>query len=124
MKIRSALAAFGASIMLIAAVPGVAQAKDAYPPGVTPVSCKVSAVSNASKIKVNMGPNQPGNRYYTFRIDVRREGGGWLRYLKTFKTQGKAETRTVNVPSGTYRVRCNGKFGFVSATSNTVNIRR
>jgi hypothetical protein len=55
-----------------------------------------------------MGPNLPGNAYYTFRLDVVRKGT-WFRYLKQYRTQGKSETRTINVPKGTYRVKCYGQ---------------
>jgi hypothetical protein len=123
MKIRTIGAAVGVGIVVAASVPGVAQAQDAYPAGVTPVSCNALAVSNSSKIMINMGPNQEGSRYYTFRLDVKKNGK-WFRYLDSFKTEGTSETRTVNVPKGTYRAKCYGKYGFIDATSNTVKIKR
>ena len=51
------------------------------------------------------------------------------RALKIYRTQGGAETRTVNVKKGTYRVKCYGKAFPISApaldaTSNTVKIKR
>jgi hypothetical protein len=93
------------------------------PPG-KPVSCKVKTTNNASKIYVNMGPNQPGNRYYTFRLDVKR-GGEWFRYLNSYKTKGKGETRTVNVPKGTYQVKCYGKYGYTDApVSRSLTIKK
>jgi hypothetical protein len=116
-------AAVGVGLVMVAAVPGAAQAVDAYPPGVTPLSCSAKAVSSSSKIKVNVGPNQPGSRYYKIRLDVKRSGQ-WFRYLKTYKTQGSSETRTINVPKGTYRAKCYGKYGFTDATSNTVKIKK
>ena len=61
----------GVGLVMVAAVPGAAQAVDAYPPGVTPVSCSAKAVSSASKIKVNMGPNQPGDA--VLQVPPRRE---------------------------------------------------
>ena len=64
-------------------------------------------MSKKSKIKVDMGPDLPGNGFYRVRIDVKR-GGEWFRYLKSAKTQGAQETRTTNVPKGTYRVKCYG----------------
>lgn len=83
------------------------------PPG-KPVSCKVKTTNNASKIYVNMGPNLSGSKYYTFRLDVLRSGE-WFRYLNSYKTKGSKETRTVNVPKGTYKVKCYGKYGYTDA---------
>jgi hypothetical protein len=115
--------------MLMFSTAGAAQAAT-YPPVVKPVSCSVKAVSGASKLKVNMGPNLPGKGYYTFRID-RRTSVGWVRILKTYRTQGTGETRTVNVPKGTYRVKCYGRtFPKVTGslagdtTSRSVKIKR
>ena len=53
-----------------------------------------------------------------------KRNGEWFRYLNKYKTQGKNETRTVNVPKGTYRVKCYGKFGFDGARSGVVNIKK
>ncbi len=85
-------------------------------PSVTPVSCSVKAVSGASRLKVNMGPNLPGSGYYVFRVD-KKVSGQWVRVLKQMRTKGAGETRTVNVPKGTYRVKCYGG-GFPAVTGS------
>ena len=123
MSVRTKLAAVGVALVMAFPVASPAVAVDAYPPGSKALTCKATTTKAKSKIKVNVNPNQPGKRYYKFRIDVKRNGE-WLRYLKTFKTQGRAEKRTVNVPKGTYRVKCYGKYGFTSATSKVVTIKK
>ncbi len=122
-RTKAAAAVIGAGVLLSVSLPTTAQAVDAYPPGVTPVSCKVKVVSGGDRLFINMGPNQPGSRYYTFRIDVKRSGL-WYRSLKYWKTEGRYETRTLNLPKGTYRVHCYGKYGFKTANSRTVKLTR
>ena len=119
---RRRVAAVGVGLSFALVVPTAAQA-DSYPPVTKPVSCSAKAVSGASKIYVNMGPNLRGSRYYNFRIDILR-GGEWFRYLKWYRTKGKGETRTVNMPKGTYRIHCYGKYGRSDNNSRTVYLRR
>lgn len=96
--------------------------KPETPPGQI-VSCSVKTVNGSSKIKVNMGPNLSGTKYYRFRLDVLRSGE-WFRYMSSFKTQGSGETRTVNVPKGTYRVKCYGSNGYQDApVSKTLKLK-
>ena len=123
MKVGTKAAAASIAVMMTIPVATTATAVDAYPPGSKKVSCSAKANKAKSKIKVNMGPNQPGKRYYVFRIDVKRNGQ-WFRYLNKYQTQGTNETRTVNVPKGKYRVKCYGKFGFDGASSGVVNIKK
>lgn len=92
------------------------------PPPV-PTTCVAKAVSKKSKIKVDMGPDLPGNGYYKFRIDVKKKGE-WFRYLKMKKTQGATETRTVNVPKGTYRAKCYGPTEAQDSRSKVVKIKK
>ena len=123
MKLGQAVAAIGAVVLLAASAPGAAQAVDGYPPGVKPVFCEAYVNASLSKITLNMGPNQPGSRYYRFRIDVKR-GSKWVRYKTYYRTKGVDERRTVNLRKGTYRARCYGKYGFTDTTSNTVKLKR
>lgn len=123
MNVRTKAAAVGVAVVMAIPVATTATAVDAYPPGSESVKCNAKAVKSKSKIKVNMGPNQPGKRYYVFRIDVKRNGE-WFRYLKKYKTKGTKETRTVNVPKGKYRAKCYGKFGFNGSKSGVVKIKK
>jgi hypothetical protein len=128
--LRTKVATAGAAVVMVAglgtAVP--AQAAD-YPPTPQKVTCSVKAIGGASKIRVNMGPNLPGNLNYTFRVE-RKTSAGWVRVLQNFQTQGAGETRTVNVPRGRYRVKCYN-IGFpqvagtlFDTTSKSLRIRR
>lgn len=128
MKNRSAVAAIGAGIMLAAAVPGVAQAAE-YPPTVPAVNCSAKAVSKATKIKVNVNPNLPGNKFYYVRLQKRVASGNFAQYQKLYKTQGKGETRTINVGKGTWRFKCYSTAfpiasPLVDDISNAVKIKR
>ena len=120
--LRTKAVAIVVGLFLALSMSSVAQAVDAYPPGVTPVKCGVKVVRHKTHLYVNMGPNQPGARYYTFQIDV-KVGKRWYRSLKHYKTFGVAETRMVNVPKGTYRIHCEAKYGFKAANSRTVYVR-
>ncbi len=103
--------------------PPVTPPRSSKPPAVVPTTCKATAVSKKSKIKVDMGPDLPGNGFYRVRIDVKR-GGEWFRYLKSAKTQGAQETRTTNVPKGTYRVKCYGPTEAQDSRSGVVKIKK
>ena len=77
-----------------------------------------------------MGPNLPGKGYYRFQVQAEKKGV-WVRYRTPYATQGKGETRTVNVPKGSYRVACSGTPFRVTggkvrsdATSKMVAIKR
>lgn len=98
------------------------------PPKPAPVKAKpkatvaVKPVSKASKLYVNVNPNK-GSGYWTFQVQVKQKNGTW-RALKTYKTQGKSETRTINLPKGTYRVVVQPKYGYAGATSSAVTLKR
>jgi hypothetical protein len=90
-------------------------------PKPTPV-VRVKAVQGKSKLRVNVDPNR-GKDFWTFRVQVRRADGSW-RALKTYRTKGRSETRTVNLRKGTYRVRVKPKFGYAGISSSEVRLRR
>ena len=92
-------------------------------PPVVPTTCVASAVSHKSKFKVDMGPDLPGDGYYLVRIEVKKSGK-WFRYLKFAKTEGPTETKTVNVPKGTYRAKCYGPTEAQNSRSNVVKIKK
>jgi hypothetical protein len=83
---------------------------------------KVKAVSGRSKLKVDVNPNM-GRKYWTFQVQRKKADGGW-KPLKTYRTLGSAEKRTINLPKGTYRVFVNPKFGHQGATSAEVVLKR
>lgn len=81
------------------------------------------AVSRRSKIAVNVNPNV-GRKYWTFQVQRKNADGSW-RALRTYRTWGRWETRTVNLRRGVYRVWVNPKFGYQGVMStNVVTLRR
>ncbi len=88
-------------------------------PAPTPV-VKVKAVSEASRLWVNVNPNK-GGRYWTFQVQARQPDGTWA-VLRTYRTKRSTETRTVDLPAGQYRVWVNPKFGFGGAHSAEVTL--
>ena len=70
-----------------------------------------------------MNPNM-GSKYWTFQIQRRNADGSW-RALKTYRTWGSTEKRTLNLRKGTYRVWVNPKFGHQGVMSaNEVTLKR
>lgn len=94
------------------------------PPVVQPTpTVKVKAVSGRSKLKVDVNPNM-GRKYWTFQVQRKNNRDGTWKPLKTYKTLGSAEKRTINLPKGTYKVFVNPKFGYQGATSLEVVLKR
>jgi hypothetical protein len=84
---------------------------------------KLKAVSARSRIRVDVNPNK-GRKYWTFQVQRKNADGSWTA-LKTYRTQGTKETRTVNLRKGTYRVWVNAKFGYQGVMSpNEVTLKR
>ncbi len=93
----------------------------------TPVSgpaavVKVKSVKMKSKLYVNVNPNK-GKRYWKFKVQKQRASGSW-KSLKTYRTKGKKETRTINLKKGTYRVKVKPKYGYQGVTSRSVHLTR
>ena len=85
----------------------------------------VAAVANAekSKLVVNVDPDK-GSGYWTLRVQRQRASGSWRTLSRTYRTIGATETRTINLPAGTYRVRVNAKYGHRVTTSAAVTLVR
>lgn len=108
------------------------QLREAWSPPVTPPppaarpapipKVKATAVSSRSKLKVDVNPNM-GRKYWTFQVQKQLADGTW-KALKTYKTLGSSEKRTVNLPKGTYRVWVNPKFGYQGVMSAGVTLKR
>ena len=56
------------------------------------------------------------------KVQRERADGSWKTLTKTYRTHGSAETRNINLPSGTYRVRVNPKFGHQGVTTSVVTL--
>jgi hypothetical protein len=83
---------------------------------------KVKAVSSGSELRVDVNPNK-GSKYWTFQVQRKKADGSW-KSLKTYRTWGSKEIRTVNLGKGTYRVWVNPKFGYQGIMSAEVRLKR
>lgn len=82
---------------------------------------KISSVANGSRLKVDIDPNK-GAKAWVFQ--VQREGEDAWQTLRTYRTVGKRETRTINLPQGTYRVLVSARFGYAATYSDSVYLQR
>ncbi|NQU36818.1 MAG: DUF2202 domain-containing protein [Actinobacteria bacterium] len=82
---------------------------------------KVSAVRNASKIRVNVDPDNPSANY---RVKVQKKVNGKWRTKKVVKTKGRADVKTVNMKAGTYRVKVPAQLGVEPVVSARVRLAR
>ncbi|MGB7961892.1 MAG: fibronectin type III domain-containing protein [Propionicimonas sp.] len=62
-----------------------------------------------------------GDLYWTFVVQKRASNGTWVNQ-KTYNTEGRSETKTITLSSGTYRVYVYGKYGYSAAVSNSVSL--
>lgn len=83
---------------------------------------KVKATSRASKLHVDVNPDQ-GRKSWTFKVQKQQRNGTW-KTVKTATTQGSKETRTLNLPKGTYRVVVQAAHGHRATTSTPVTLKR
>ncbi len=83
---------------------------------------KVKAKSGKSKLYVDVNPNK-GRGYWRFQVQLKRTDGSW-KPLKTDKTKGSKETRTLNLKKGTYRVWVNPKYGYQGVLSAEVYLKK
>ncbi len=65
---------------------------------------------------MNVNPDR-GKGYWTFKVQQRNPNGTWTTRSKSYKTKGAAETRSINLKAGTYRVVVAGKYGFLGSVS-------
>jgi uncharacterized repeat protein (TIGR01451 family) len=91
-------------------------------PSTPPVVVKVKAKSSKSKLFVDVNPNKGGG-FYKFQVQKKRANGTW-KALKTYRTRGATETRTLDLPKGTYQVVVRAKYGFAETTSTAVKLKR
>lgn len=80
------------------------------------------AIRGRSRLHVNVNPNK-GKGYWKFQVQRQQSDGTWTP-LKTYRTKGSKETRTINLKKGTYRVAVGAKYGYAEATSGPVYLKR
>jgi hypothetical protein len=81
----------------------------------------VGTNASLSKLVVNVDPDK-GSGFWAFRVQVKRADGTRRTLKKVYRTQGPKETRTIDLPSGTYRVKVKTKYGYRGATSAEVRL--
>jgi hypothetical protein len=81
-------------------------------------TARATLTTNAarSKLVVNVDPDR-GSGYWTFRVQAQRGDGSWRTLRRTYRTQGSRETRTIDLPAGTYRDQVQPKNGYLGSTS-------
>lgn len=77
------------------------------------------ANSHSSKLVVDIDPDR-GKGSWTFRVQKAGQPGPWRTLKKVYLTRGAQETRTIDLPPGTYRVKVTAQHGYQGATSNEV----
>ena len=80
-----------------------------------------SAVSGASKLKVNVNPDRKSANYKV--VVKRKKGSGW-KSVKTTRTKGTKDVVTVNLKAGTYRVHLPAQHGQQNYRSAKVKLTR
>ncbi|MGV1004959.1 MAG: CAP domain-containing protein [Candidatus Nanopelagicales bacterium] len=80
----------------------------------------VKAVKKATKLRVNVDPDLPGN--WHFRV-YRASLAGWIQ-VKSTHTTGKKDMRTLNLPKGLYQVVVEGRNGYAGVSSDWVTLRK
>lgn len=87
------------------------------------VKVRASADVYKDRLRVDVDPNK-GSGYWTFRVQKRTSAGTWTTLSAIYRTEGSAETRTINLGRGTYRVVVAAKYTFRGATSAAVTLNR
>jgi hypothetical protein len=101
------------------------------PPGTTaavvpqPWTAVVAAARRSGNVLyVDVNPNLPKKQYWKFRVYKQNPTDGSWVAKKTYRTAGSKETRTINLPKGTYKVVVLPKYGHQSSESTPVTLRK
>jgi hypothetical protein len=82
----------------------------------------LSVAGKQSKLKVDIDPNM-GAKAWVFQVQ-RQVGDEEWKDLKTYRTRGRSETRTINLPKGYYRVHVRARFGYAETYSDGTYLER
>ena len=91
--------------------------------GIPSVALTVGALASGSRLSVDIDPDLATGAW-TFHVQRLRPSGAWRTLRRSFTTRGEQETRIVNLPRGTYRVRVPSRLGFDGSTSVPVTLNR
>ncbi len=84
-------------------------------------SVALAATAKKSKLRVDVNPNM-GKGSFKFTVQKLNKVT-WVN-RSTYKTKTSAETRTINLKKGTYRVVVHGKYGYGGVVSRAVTLKR
>jgi hypothetical protein len=83
---------------------------------------RVRSAGHRSRLSVDVNPNR-SKGYWTFLVQRKSDDGTWKR-MRTYRTNGRNETRTINLRKGTYRVWVNPRYGHQGVLSDEVHLRK
>ncbi len=114
--------AFGAGLLRVdRAVRAAAELPGGVP--IPSVVVDVASVAAGSKLGVDIDPDLSAGAW-EFRVERQRADGSWRTLKATHRTRGALETRILDLPQGTYRVRVPSRMGLTEATSVPVTLSR
>ncbi|GAA4690523.1 carboxypeptidase-like regulatory domain-containing protein [Nocardioides conyzicola] len=95
------------------------------PPTTMPqhLTLRVGALRHRSRLFLNVNPNRASGSW-KFRVQRRAMSGAWHTRPGVLHTRGRAETRTLDLPRGTYRVVLAHQGGRLGAVSAPVRLQR
>lgn len=93
-----------------------------YPPKPPkpPIVCHAGAIRYGDVLGIKGTPSLKGAKTYTIVVDVKTKSG-WKK-IGVFSTQKNSQRAALDLPRGTYRVKCS--YGSSSAYSGSVNLKR
>ena len=93
-----------------------------YPPKPPkpPIVCHAGAIRYGDVLGIKGTPSLKGAKTYTILVDVKTKSG-WKK-IGVFSTQKNSQRAALDLPRGTYRVKCS--YGSSSAYSGSVNLKR
>lgn len=81
----------------------------------------LSGGAKQSKLHVDIDPNMGGKAWI---FQVQRQVGDVWKDLRTYRTRGHNETRTINLPKGYYRIHVRARFGYAETYSDGIYLEK
>jgi subtilisin family serine protease len=85
------------------------------------VGVEVRSDATGGRVLVDVDPDLTAGAWQ-FRVQRQRTDGSWRTLKPTYRTRGSHETRLVDLPRGTYRVRVQPRSGFRATSSTAVTV--
>ncbi len=90
---------------------------------VLPVVSVTAKAESKTALFVRVTPRLTGSKHWSFKVRVKKRET-WRATSRTSKTQGKRQTRTLNLKNGTYRAAVKPDFSYAGSTSRAVTSKR